>query len=324
MNFVEFQTLKNQLLNSNTIDLTETRVERGFSAWKPQWSPDELPVRSYRCHLAEFWLDAMNMPRSNRPRALICQGVRHALSVLFDYYASQNKQALLPRDVYPVYENIANTAGLTYEQFDTFPRLEYLPDADILLICNPAKPRSTHFGHSEIREIISWLECDSSRRVLIDSVYTYENSFDQFTQTLVETGQAIILHSLSKGWLHQQIMGVCFVPEQDVDMFTPIFRSLSWSGDQEGFRVAEYLLTKFSNLPQSLVKPMHRANERVGSLLDRHSIKYYKQSTNSYLLIVEGNWREILSQHDILLLPFSVFGANNDQCSVASVLNFIK
>lgn len=329
MNFLDFVEYKKGLLaeNPEILDLSETRVHEVLKHSQYDFHPDDMPEVSYRCHLAEFWLDIRGWSRDNKPRTLISQGVRHSLEILM----RANSQAIwiIPNDVYPVYQKLAEDWTVCNISYCSYP-LGYIPEGDILLFCHPTKPRVEPLTLGEKAEIMRWLKRSSRRRIVIDAVYDYFGDLDPFIQQLLETGQAIYLHSLSKSFVAEKIMGICYVPEADVEFYTPIFRALRWEGDKEGFRKAEYLITK-RYIPMGFASQILTANMNVVRFLEERARRgrfpkdylWEDARTTSYLRVIPVNWQKLL-EYNVLALPYETFGGQYKDLSVVSSLGWIK
>jgi histidinol-phosphate/aromatic aminotransferase/cobyric acid decarboxylase-like protein len=337
MDFRTFMKQRAELLQQypDALDLTETNVVTALGSVRPQPSEEALARQAYRCHLAEFWLDALNLPRALKPQALVSQGVRHSLEQLFALFARQGAQAILPSDVYPVYLDIANSQGLTYS---TYPAAKSIVEAfsaqlgDVLLVTNPVKPWGHWLDDAEVDAIRAWLSQNPARRVVVDAVYTWNDQLDSTTQTLFATGQAYVLHSLSKGWLYPLAMGVALVPAQDVDLCTPIFRALSLS--QDSLRIAQSMLTEHPDFPNALSLILADIEDVLFQELAARGVAQVRKSPiqgllhvwgrQRYHFVVDENWQVLLKDHGVLALPASVFGEADDHVSVVTSLDLAR
>jgi hypothetical protein len=81
----------------------------------------QQPPTIHRCDLSRAWCARRGMPAAWARCALVCEGVRHALGRLLAELAGP---VGLPRDVYPVYAQIAERAGAATRCFATFPALD--------------------------------------------------------------------------------------------------------------------------------------------------------------------------------------------------------
>lgn len=333
MDFRTFMKQRAELLQQypDALDLTETNVVTALGGVRPQPSEAALSRQAYRCHLAEFWLDALNLPRSLKPQALVSQGVRHSLEHLFALFARQGTRAILPSDVYPVYLDIANAQRLSYCAYPAARSIvEALPalQGDVLLVTNPAKPWGRWLEEAEVVAIQSWLAQNPARRVVVDAVYTWNERFDSTTLALFATGQAYVLHSLSKGWLYPLAMGIALVPAQDVDLCTRVFRGLSLA--QDSLRIAQSMLTEHPGFPSALSLILADVEAVLFQELAARGVTQIRRTQpegvghawgrQRYHFIIEEDWQVLLKEHGVLALPASVFGEAAGNLSVATSL----
>lgn len=301
-------------------DFTETRFASRLKNLRPEPDCGDGAI-GYRCHVARFWLDTMGLPSGWLDRTLVCGGVRHGLSLLFRGFASDNLTAAIPADVYPVYGDLARAAGLRHLTFATRPfiDMEAAAHADILLLCNPVKPRGSALDETETMNVLRWLAADRQRRVLIDAVYTFDTEFDAATLRLLATGQGILLHSLSKAWLHPLVMGAALVPEGDVSRWVPVFREEP--ADRIRLGLAEAILTKARSFPRSLPVILGEGEGRMMDILRTRGITlpHRNRPAPRYLFVVEMSWRSLLEEHGMLALPMTVFGGREDSSVLSSL-----
>src|ERR1700722_11905211 len=88
-----------------------------------------------------------------------------------------------------------------------FPNREGSHRNGYVLVANPWKPLGRFITDEECDKLCNWLE-DSDRRGIIDAVYDFGPSFHATTQRLVQTGHALLLHSVTKGWLWPKTFGI--------------------------------------------------------------------------------------------------------------------
>lgn len=333
--FDEFVALKASLRGDAStpapLDLSETRMAKVLAPHLTDAESLPLPVTGYRCHVAEEWLAAFGLPAEWKPRALVTQGVRASLGALLTYFCSAGLRVGLPGDVYPVYQGLASDAGLTASQYESLRSgsLEHLlsnPDApDVLLVTEPFKPRGSHLHPAEIQAIAAWLRQAPHRRVVIDAVYTFDTVLSTATQMLLATEQAIVLHSLSKGWARPLHAGVALVPESDIEPLTPAFRALSVNRD--ALRIAQGLLQHDRGQPRRLARVLRAAEQELREALTSRGVSLRppvgEAMQGQYLFLVDSPWTALL-ELGVLALPASVFGSDNAGLSVVSSLRFVR
>lgn len=325
--FAQFNALRPALLGAHRrrpLDLAETRFARAVA---PVFAgTDELlvPDRGHRCHVAEAWLACFALPPEWKSRALVTQGVRQSLQCLFAQWAREGKRVLLPADVYPVYLALAREAGCNFATYATWPqaRFEGLDVADVVLAASPMKPRGDVLLAEEKQLLRAWLQGDAQRRLVIDAVYTFDTRLCPSTRLLLDSGQVLLLHSLSKGWAEPLAAGIALVPEADVATLTPAFRALAPDADRLAF--AQALLEQDRMGPELLRRHLaglqaQLATTLAGALLP-DAVSARATSPGQYLFVLEQDWRTLLAQHRVLALPLSVFGSDKEGVSVVSSL----
>lgn len=325
MEFAQFMAMRAQILAQPDapLDAAETRVTQALRELIPPAGQLNLPPKAHRCHLAEFWLAHYQLPAGYKTRALICKGVRHSLSLLFKAWALEDKTVLLPGDVYPVYGQLAQAAGLRHHHYPLFPQAGWQSashaEADVILITNPAKPRASALSSNEVSALASWLAQNPQRRVVIDAVYNFQAPLDAATLALLAGGQTMVLHSLSKSWLHPLVMGVALIPRQDIERYTALFRAES--PGQAQLQLAHALLNDAAQFPATLVQELaQRRHNLQAALLARGCSLNLPASVPAYLFAAETGFEEMLNQHRILALPLSVFGSRlQNHCVLSSL-----
>src|SRR5579862_7711197 len=205
MNFAAFQLWREECLHSNpdVLDCAETNLYRSLSPLqpKPNTSSTDRPI--HRCDLARAWLSRYGFPESDSRRALVCRGVRHALSLIFNEIAQSNEWLWIPKDVFPVYLELARAEGIEPRTYQTLPQ-PVIPHtrnpghAEYLLLANPWKPLGRFLADQECVALIDWLGTSPNRYLLLDCVYDLDAPFHITTRKLMNTGKVILLHSVTK------------------------------------------------------------------------------------------------------------------------------
>lgn len=272
MNFHEFQVHRAALVAADPtlVDFGETNIWRSLSDLIPR-IPETPASKLHRCHLAQAWLQLFGLPAEWAQQAQVSSGVRNSLMLLFSVARQRGITLRIPIDVYPVYGDLAEAAGLSFETFPTLPELRLPSTGDWLLIPNPLKPAGRFLTSAEVANLRDWLKVNRTRRVLIDAVYTFDCRFHQTTQSLMETGQAIPLHSLSKGWLHPQVFGMALIPEADLTTIAPLFRENSPS--QDNLRKASCLLRSHTDCPANVAKALSTRRDRASKIVKEWGLK---------------------------------------------------
>jgi aspartate/methionine/tyrosine aminotransferase len=327
VNFAAFQLWREQSLRAETevLDCAETNLYQSLGSLRPQPEPG-TERKVHRCDLARAWLGRYGFTECNSRRALVCRGVRHALGLIFRELAVDDTVLWIPSDVYPVYLELARAVGVEPRLFTTLPtpklpanradgRVEYL------LLTNPWKPLGRFLTERECADLIAWLGASSHRYLLMDCVYDLGAPFHLTTQKLLETGRAILLHSVTKGWLWPKTFGVALLCEEQKQLEW-VFRNDPPSQDQ--LRLAEKLFSGVAHVPGEVVAALHaRKRELLAGLsaLVRRSFLIDPEcaAPGCYLFPVRLSAEELLQQHRILAIPASAFGADWDGSILTSL-----
>lgn len=326
MNFADFQQLRATVIREqpSVIDCAETNLYSTLKGLIPPigHAPDKTV---HRCHLASEWADRFDLPAEVARRALISCGVRDSLGLLFGYYAGTGARVWLPSDNYPVYGELAKAAGLECHKFPTLPEPIW-PGAvaatgdEILVVTNPLKPLGRWLTATDVFTLKEWLNSSPRRRVILDVVYTFETRFHATTLDLLATGQVLLLHSLTKGWLHPRLFGVALVPDSDAPTLTPVFRAHPPS--QHNLARARELIASHSCMPGDILSALSTARTDLLRALPGKVKPPPMESAPGYFTPVAAPWRRLLKDHNILGLPATVFGSRNEDITILSSLGF--
>ena len=305
--------------------LCETRIARAFEPIRPTVEvPTTFPT-AHRCNLARRWCEVRGLPSRMAKNALICEGVRHGLGLIFKLLAKAGKRVAVPRDVYPVYWSLAEEAGVLAIGIETFPIFDVdailenasAAGASVVLVPAPLKLQGRRWTSNEVDCAITWLSRDSRRRLIVDGVYSFGLPTDPLINRLLETGQVNYLDSLSKGWLHEMVLGVAIVPESDFGMYAGTFRGLTLC--QQKLFCAGELLARFHHFPVQLTKEINRRRDVIWKLIETTGLKTLP-ATQGYLVPIHGGAPSLVAEHGLLTIPASVFGSSLLEWSVASAL----
>ncbi|MFE1321034.1 aminotransferase class I/II-fold pyridoxal phosphate-dependent enzyme [Kitasatospora phosalacinea] len=317
MRFDAFQAHRQQLLaaDPSLLDAAETNVYRALAPLRPG-PPDGDGTRTvYRCDLARTWLRRYGLPEEWSRRAMVGGGVRHGLDLLFRHLGTVGARLWLPADVYPVYFDLARAAGLAPGSYPTLPApaLPQAPPEDgrpeYLLLANPSKPLGRHLTDAECAALAAWLERSPHRRLLIDAVYDLGTPFAPGTRRLLDTGRAVLLHSVTKGWLHPRTFGIVLLGPDDTAV------AAAFRGDppgQDRLRLAESLLAEHADTPRRVEAALAARAERLLAALPadvRAAVPAAaRTSPGNYFFPVDTPAGTLLAEHGLLALPATVFG----------------
>ena len=309
------------------LDAAETRIAVALSQIRPAIATPATFPTVHRCHLAQQWCALRGLPADKAPSAFVCDGVRHALDLLFRAFAREGRRVAIPQDVYPVYGRLADAAGVETTRIATFPALDLATvlahagrdGASLVLLPAPLKLHGRAWTSAEGDVAADWLARDGSRRLILDGVYAFGQPVDATILKLLATDQVFHLDSLSKGWLHEQVFGIAVVPERDRARLVDTFRDLRPSQDQLWF--ARALMTRFHDFPARLAGELER--RRAGLLRRLADVDVNAQpAARGYLVALDGSASSLLDTHGVLALPASAFGSDRADLSIASALAF--
>jgi histidinol-phosphate/aromatic aminotransferase/cobyric acid decarboxylase-like protein len=332
MTFAEFQPVRDRLLRErrDLLDCAATNLYAPLARLVPPAAPP--PAQTvHRCHLAAEWCAYFGFAPEYSRRALISAGVRDSLARLFAGYAAMGARLWLPADNYPVYGELARRAGLQPQEFDTLPDPLW-PDnspaggPELLLVTNPLKPLGRWLSPADVAHLRAWLAADRARRVILDAVYTFERSFHPATRDLLASGQALLLHSLTKGWLHPRLFGVALVPEEDVPALSPLFRAAP--PPQEDLARARELMAAQAAMPEQVAAELAGARARLAAALSPALAGAVAGSSPpgapGYFTLVNARWTELLEDSRVLGLPATIFGSAHQDITILSSLSFLR
>lgn len=326
MNFADFQQLSEKLRRERggVLDCAETNLYRALARLAPPQSPVPLST-VHRCHIAGEWCVLFGFPTETARRAFVSCGVRDSLALLFRHYAVQGARLWLPSDNYPVYGELARAAGLVLRDFPTLPAPLW-PDgapgdvAELLVVTNPLKPLGRCLDDSDVNALAAWLAAGPRRRVLLDTVYTFGTRFDAATLRLVATGQALLLHSLTKGWLHPRLFGIALVPESDAAALAQVFGP--FPPPQENLARARELITRHTAMPTSVACALDEARQRMRDALPTGLTIPPRAGAPGYFTPIAARWSDLLEKQNVLGIPANTFGSAREDITILSSLAF--
>jgi histidinol-phosphate/aromatic aminotransferase/cobyric acid decarboxylase-like protein len=326
MNFAEFQQSRGKILREreSVLDCAETNLYRALARLVPPTSPPPTAT-IHRCHLAAEWAECFGITNETARRVLVSCGVRDSLAILFQHYAGANCRLWIPGDNYPVYSDLARAAGLATSEFPTLNEIIW-PDAnpasagEVLLVTNPLKPAGRWLNSRDVQQLEAWLAQDARRRLLLDAVYAFGTEFHPTTLRLLETRQAILLHSVTKGWLLPRLFGVALVPEADFITLAPVFRAKPPS--QQNLSRARELLTQHRATPAAVATALACARKQFVAAMPQTIQLPTGGDAPGYFFPVGVPWQTLLDRHGVLGLPASVFGSQREDIAILSSLKF--
>jgi aspartate/methionine/tyrosine aminotransferase len=330
VNFGEFQTWRVHCLKANPdlLDCAETNLYRSLEHFQPK--PDFLDTNLtvHRCDLARQWMARYGFSPGDSQHALVCRGVRHALALIFKELSKNRVTIWIPGDVYPVYLEIAKDAGIKPLIFTTLPEPKIptrLPDegAEYLLIANPWKPLGRYLTDWERDTLVAWLGRSPQRHLLIDCVYDFGVPFHATTQRLMETGRAILLHSVTKGWLWPKTFGVALFSKGHLK-FESVFRADPPTQDQ--LRLARHCLSAEAKCPNRVVAALQDRASRLfealpGALSKSLALDPAQVAPGCYFFPIDIHAEVLLKKYGLLAIPGSAFGSDWAGSILSSLAN---
>ncbi|HTR01246.1 MAG TPA: hypothetical protein VMH83_14700 [Candidatus Acidoferrum sp.] len=324
MNFAEFQSLRQKLKRQQPSfhDCAETNLYRALAHLAP--APNKSSEKIYRCDLARQWCEYFGFAAGLSPQTLVSGGVRDSLSRLFNHCHQHQSCVWLPADCYPVYAELAMKARCKIQLYTSFPVLDW-PQAmpteseEILLLTNPLKPHGRPLDEADIRQLEQWLASSPRRRLWIDCVYTFDTQLDTGSLRLFAGGQTLLLHSLTKGWLHPRLFGTTMVPHCDLDILLPLFRETP--PPQANLAVARACLDIYHDTPKQVGASLRKARAAMLEVLPA-AVAFGLHDTTGYFFPTCHRWSDLFAEQNILGLPATVFGASNDDFTILSSLAF--
>jgi len=324
--FDEFQAFRLRQLGtaSSLLDAAETNVYRALAPMRPEPPTDVSTV--HRCDLARAWLRRFEAPEEWSGRAMVCRGVRHGLGVVFHWLRAVRARLWLPSDVYPVYFELARAAGLAPASYPTLPApaLPTSPADDrpeYLLLANPSKPLGRYLSDAECAAVISWLRVSPRRRLLIDSVYDLGAPFAAGTRRLLDTGCAVLLHSVAKGWLWPRTFGVVLLDPAHTEL-ADAFRADPPTSAQ--LRLADRLLSEHGDVPRLVVDELAARAERLFERLPDDILGAIptasRNSPGNYFFPVDVPAETLRRECGVLAVPVGVFGESSWSGSILTSL----
>ncbi len=325
MNFKDFLAWRDRVTSPEVLLACETRLSSACASLVPQIEgTGDVP---HRCDLARLWGRLRGLEDVDPGTLLLCHGVREGLSLLFNRFSREERSLGLPRDVYPLYLSMAASAGIEFSLFGTFPDFDLAgifsflenSDTEILLLPKPLVLQGRDWSDQEVSLALRWLARSPSRRMMLDAIYCMGLPYGRGTHQLLRTGQVFLLDSLSKGWLHEGVLGVVLVPSSDRPGYFGDFSALP--ADIERLRVAEALLRTQPAFPLHLGRALETKRAQAIHQLKARGVPL-NPVDQGYFLPIQKSAEVLLDRHGVLALPVSVFGSKKPDWSVISALTF--
>ncbi|MBI3288630.1 MAG: hypothetical protein HYZ74_03825 [Elusimicrobia bacterium] len=240
--------------------------------------------------------------------------MRESLDALFQVCASD---IWLPEDVYPQYWELARKHGLKPRRFQTLldadlSELDLAGERSWLLLPHPLVPAGRGLRSAEVDRLARWLRDSPGRVLVLDCVYCLDLPVAGALSALLNSGQAVVLHSLSKGWLSPGLLGAAFLPEAIAAEFEP--------PSPQALAQARVRLSSL-DAPRRIEETLRRRWRRLAPSIQARFPGWTSPETG-YFSVLPAASRELLRSHGWLAIPASVFGSPRDDLSVASCLYY--
>jgi histidinol-phosphate/aromatic aminotransferase/cobyric acid decarboxylase-like protein len=310
MNYQQFRALRDRLVaESDLLRLDGMNPAKALASLVP--APPEGPASSAEALRA--WLDLF-APDIAPERASVGKGVRELLAVVFAHLAAAGYELWLPEDVYPEYGNLAGQAGLRCHGLVTLPepRLGAIRAGECaaLLLPQPLAPLGRSLTGAEGEFLRAWLGGSLRRRLILDTVYHFASKMGALTRSLWETGQTFVLHSIAKGWLLPDTLGVVLSPP-DVSLPCPEVAAAAAGQATAALRTSPEMPTA---VEATFRRQWASLTERIRAL-----VPGWRPPSTGYFSVLPVAFEELLRQ-GILGVPASVFGSRRADLSVISCL----
>ena len=252
------------------------------------------------------------------------RGVRQILQLVLECLYNEGRTLWLPQDVYPVYSELAGRlCTRPYETLVDF-NLDFLDDSsdtDVLLITDPLTPLGRYLRIHELEQCDEWLRKSPNRLLIIDAVYCFGPDRLSRLNDILQTDQAVVLHSLSKAWLAPHLLGVAACPRR-------LTKEIDGQGngypmDSLDIQQAHSIVTADPGRPLLLQKLFFQQWLILEPEIRKASDDWRPPQTG-YFSLVPVNNNSLLQEHDILAVPASVFGSKRENLSVISCLFDIR
>ena len=238
------------------------------------------------------------------------RGVRDSLFALFSWLAASGRSVAIPSDVYPIYSQIAEMAGVASSTYPTLPEFDITSPLTSspasLLLTAPLSPLGRDLSDDETTALEVWLRERPDRLLILDRVYDYGGGTD--ITKLIATGQTAVCWSLSKSFLSPLVMGLTAVPEYLAGL----------RGQEPDAEQAAAILTRHRDFPTEQSSIFRYRWRHLAPLLSSLEPNWQSPATG-YLSVLRVRHAELLSR-GVLAVPGPVYGAGDD-VSVVSCLH---
>jgi aspartate/methionine/tyrosine aminotransferase len=203
----------------------------------------------------------------------------------------------------------------TWTSYAGLPSDEALSTLDALLICEPLKPWGAPLNERDVARLRSWAKTDERRMLIIDSAYATPPTAR--TLELLHDESAIVLVSLSKGWLIPDHGGLCITPHRFQKDAREAFAALP--KDEERLRIAYAALTEHADRPKEVARQLTVLAARLDEFTGTRP-RLSASKCTGYFAVAQRSFTSLLEE-GVLAVPASVFGApeGTPRCVLSSL-----
>ncbi len=245
-------------------------------------------------------------------------GVRDILKSTLQHLSRLGYSAVLPEDVYPVYQGLAEQAGMTYQRFQTVSEL-VLPEGgsekSVMVLTSPLSPAGRPLSKDEVANLRRWLGASPQRRLVLDTVYTFDTQFDEPTSELLKDPKVLAIHSLAKAYALPGHLGFAV---GDKGIFGDILDGLD-SANPALAAKALALLERAPSFPAELKADLEERWKQIAPRIKR-VLPGWEPPQNGYFSVVPLSSAELLEKAGVWSFPLSTFGSPKTGMAVISAL----
>ena len=314
LDFEAFGGLRLRLLRDfpSVLDAANTSLYRTLPGISPhRFAPIPPSVEdraAYRCHLAEAMLEHLGFEVADwRSQALVSQGVRSSLALLWSQPDVRSRKMWLPTDVYPVYQALATEAGVDLKGYEARLGLPWDALAHTrqwcVLVCDPLKPWGASAPAQDLDKLVGLAKAQDGL-VLVDGAYAPDPS-PKLRALLRNRAPLAWLWSLSKGWLIPYRAGLVLTSPSLANAWRPAFSQSQKS--ERALREAYAALSEFPSRPAHVRALVDSSRERLFDRLADNA-RQVRDPGHGYFLasdLTPEQWWE----RGVLAIPSSVFGS---------------
>lgn len=311
MNYADYRQFRDRLLTEKRpLRLDCMNPRKALAPWAPPASSSAVGIEA----ALDGWRRATGRPTDC---IAVGAGVRDLLTRLMPSLTLGAEEVWLPEDVYPVYWSV--TTGENRHAFRTLPEvdwrfLESSAARAIALLPLPLAPLGRLPSADEVDRIVSWLNEAGERLLVVDAVYAYQlETLSVILDRLIGTGRCIVLWSCAKGWLTPDALGIAELP--------PSLRTLDAGAcAPEPLARALGALETAPRLPLRQQQAFAAEWRRLAPSIQATTPQWQPPSTG-YFSVVPVAFETLLSTHNLLGVPATVFGSKRHDCTVVTCLH---